>query len=181
MVGTWDSCWGNSVGLVWDWLGGDEAGFCPLEAGACDPEDPPACAAVPDGRTADHSRIIAVKNIAYRLGKQVSLGPGALDFDMELRYLASMESAWLLLYGLSRPYALSDTLRQAIAVVHRSRSSQVHRHHSSVTRQCDALTVIRRRSSLDSRPWQSSVDGHLSAIIHRRPATYNKGFASTDG
>ena len=45
-------------------------GFCPAE--------PVACAAAPDGRTADHSRIIAVRIVAHRLGKQLSLslGPG---------------------------------------------------------------------------------------------------------
>jgi hypothetical protein len=51
------------------------------EAVACRPQGAPVRAATPDGRAADDSRIIAVRNVAYRLGKQVSLERALLDFD----------------------------------------------------------------------------------------------------
>jgi hypothetical protein len=40
----------------------DDAEFCPAE--------PDTCAAVLDGRTADHKKIMAVRNVAHRLGKR---------------------------------------------------------------------------------------------------------------
>jgi len=47
----------------------------------CDAEDPPTCAAVSGTSTADHSEIIAIKSVAYRVSKQCPWAQALLDFD----------------------------------------------------------------------------------------------------
>ena len=83
------------MGLAWEEL--SEGGFPEL----CDPFCDAACDA-DEIATADNSTIIAVRSIAYRFSKQVSLGSG--------RYLTSMGSARQLLYECSG--ALSSEVRR---------------------------------------------------------------------
>lgn len=87
----------------WDWDEFGDAGLAGAELPGggfpelCDTFCDTAC----DLRTADHSIIIAVRTVAYRFSKQVSLGSG--------RYLTSMECTRQLLYELFRARAITSS------------------------------------------------------------------------